>query len=248
MDETSALREILLRLADDYESGRRESAYFRGVDDEETTWLHQTFAAWASEGSITASLGWGIKFTADGYQRYLPQIKVLRAREKQRESEIRTASDLNVSLLYRIMDELGRLRGSIDSVVSTSSFETLVCDSGETRRYEKGCKHINRHLAFLEESGFVRIDAKLGDEDFAGIGLTLRGQTFVQPELAEFGKEPILPAVVKSLEDQIEILTYPRDEKDGLLYRLREAIAKQAPDVIAKVITEVGFQIMRGRK
>jgi hypothetical protein len=248
MDETSALREILLRLADDYDNGRRASAYFNGINDEETSWLHQTFAAWSSEGSITVSLGGGIRLTADGYQRYLPQIRVLRAREKQQESETSSASNLNVSLLYRIMNELGRLRGSTGSVVSTGSFKALLGNPGETRRDENGRKQINRHLAFLEESGFVRIDAKLGEEDFAGISLTLRGQTFVQPELAEFGKEPSLPAVVKSLEEQIEILTYPRDEKDGLLYRMREAIAKQAPDVIAKVIAEIGFKIMSGQK
>ncbi len=40
------------------------------------------------------------------------------------------------------------------------------------------------------------------------------------------------------------MLTYPQEQKDGMLYRLREAIAKQAPDVIAKVIAEVGAKIL----
>jgi hypothetical protein len=58
----------------------------------------------------------------------------------------------------------------------------------------------------------------------------------VQPELAEFGKEPMLPQVVKSLEDQFQLLTYPQEGKNKLLYRLREAVAKQGPDLMAKII------------
>jgi hypothetical protein len=68
----------------------------------------------------------------------------------------------------------------------------------------------------------------------------------VQPELAEFGRQPMLPQVVKSLEDQIQVLTYPQEQKDGMLYALREAIAKQAPDGIAKAIAEVGAKILTG--
>jgi hypothetical protein len=58
----------------------------------------------------------------------------------------------------------------------------------------------------------------------------------VQSELAEFGKEPMLPQVVKSLEDQFQVLTYPQEDKNKLLYRLREAVAKQGPDLMVKII------------
>jgi hypothetical protein len=37
----------------------------------------------------------------------------------------------------------------------------------------------------------------------------------------------MLPQVVKSLEEQIQVLTYAQEQKDGMLYRLREAIAKR---------------------
>jgi hypothetical protein len=70
----------------------------------------------------------------------------------------------------------------------------------------------------------------------------------VQPELADVGREPLLPQVVHSLEQSIDVLTYPEEEKRGMLFRLRDAISKQAPDVIAKVIAEVGFKIMCGSK
>jgi hypothetical protein len=39
-------------------------------------------------------------------------------------------------------------------------------------------------------------------------------------------------------------LGFPQEQKDGMLYRLREAIAKQAPDVIARAIAEVGAEIL----
>ena len=39
-----------------------------------------------------------------------------------------------------------------------------------------------------------------------------------------------------------------QEEKSGMLFRLREAIARQAPDVIAKVVSEVGFRIMGGSR
>jgi hypothetical protein len=50
----------------------------------------------------------------------------------------------------------------------------------------------------------------------------------------------MLPQVVKSLEDKIQVLSYPEAEKNGMLYRLRDALAGEVPDIIAKVIVEVG--------
>ena len=67
---------------------------------------------------------------------------------------------------------------------------------------------------------------------------------FLQPELAEFGQRPMLPQVVESIERRIAVLTYPEEEKNGMLYRLREAIAKGAPELIAEVIVEVSSKIL----
>ena len=58
---------------------------------------------------------------------------------------------------------------------------------------------------------------------------------------------PLLPQVMKSLERDIQVLTYPEAEKEGMLYRLREAMASQAPDVIAKVIAEISVAAFRAR-
>ena len=56
----------------------------------------------------------------------------------------------------------------------------------------------------------------------------------------------MLPQVVKSLENRIQVLTYPQEEKEGMLYNLREALTKQGPDLNAKVIAEIGYKIVTG--
>jgi hypothetical protein len=83
--------------------------------------------------------------------------------------------------------------------------------------YDQWNRHLSRHLDFLEEAGFVAIKARLGEQDRAGIRLTLNGQRFVQPELADFGREPLLPEVVKGIEQQIHSLTRPIQEKETLV-------------------------------
>jgi hypothetical protein len=49
----------------------------------------------------------------------------------------------------------------------------------------------------------------------------------------------MFPEVVKSIEEKIQILTYPQEEKDGMVYSLREAVAKQAPGFIADVLVKI---------
>lgn len=102
---------------------------------------------------------------------------------------------------------------------------------------------IERHLDYLAVDGFITTNPDTGLH--REIRLTAKGQKFVQPELAEFGQEPMLPQVVKSLENRI--LTYQeQNEKDGMLYSLREAIAKNAPDFIADVLVKIGAKLVTG--
>ena len=74
----------------------------------------------------------------------------------------------------------------------------------------------------------------------------MKGQKFVQPELAEFGQKAMLPQVLESIEKSVQVLTYPEEEKSGMLFRLREAVAKQAPDLIAKALAEIGYKLVKG--
>jgi hypothetical protein len=83
---------------------------------------------------------------------------------------------------------------------------------------------------------------------FAIIELTGHGREYLQPELAEFGRVPMLPQVVESIEKQLQVLSYPQEEKDRLLFRLHESVAKQAPEMIVKIIAEIAVKLLTGGK
>lgn len=154
--------------------------------------------------------------------------------------------NLDVSLLMKIMIGLGEFRGkrSPQNPPTTGELMKLVSDVTAAENGQVALNYLNRHVDFLVELKYLRI--KHPGIIHRGLELTAKGQMFLQPELAEFGQQPMLPQVVRSLESEIQVLTYPQEQKDGMLYRLREAVAKQAPDVIAKVIVEVGAKIVGG--
>jgi hypothetical protein len=152
--------------------------------------------------------------------------------------------DLNKSLLLDIMVRLGQLRERRDyRATQTNALMHLV--SPEFGPGQARLAHLNRHVNFLHDIGLLTV--KPAGVFYRSVQLTAKGQIFVQPELASFENQEMWPEVLKVLEKNIQVLTYPQDEKDGMLYRLREAIAKQAPDMIAKVIAEVGVKIAAGR-
>ena len=152
--------------------------------------------------------------------------------------------DLDVGLLHRIMIRLGELR-------ETSSAWNPPCEA-HLMELVRDCRptgqavlnYLQRHTDYLNEKRLLKIvpAAPL----YRVLQLTAKGQTYLQPELAEFGEIPILPAVVKSLEDKIAVLTYPEEEKEGMLHRLREALAEKGPDLFVKVLVEVGAKIAAG--
>lgn len=160
-----------------------------------------------------------------------------------------SVGNLNRMLLMGIMQRLHELQANIGSLVRTDDLTELIpvevsFPSGSREGVLRNF-YLDRHLEYLKERGYVT----LGTLTLAGVRvvqLTALGWEFVQPELAEFGRSPLLPDVLKALEDKIQILSYPQEEKAGLLYRLRDAIAQQAPDVIAKVIVEISAKLMRG--
>ena len=151
--------------------------------------------------------------------------------------------DLDVSLLLRIMTTMAERRAFNPQDVNSGLLAAMLFPDSD----DQYLQHVERHLAFLVDAGYlaqVRAESKMM---YASFKLTVKGQTFVQPELLEFGSKPLLPMVVKSLEDKINVLTYPEAEKSNMIYRLRDALAENAPDLIAKVIAEIGFKILGGR-
>jgi hypothetical protein len=154
--------------------------------------------------------------------------------------------DLDRSLLLKIMTRLGHLREEYTK--NHNSFELLDLLPADIKvNQQTAFAYLKPYLKFLEECGYIRIGGSLLHFGICTLDLTASGQMFVQPDLAEFGKEPLLPAVVRSIEDRIQVLTYPsQEEKSGMLFSLREAVAKQTPDVIAKVLAEIGYKLLRG--
>jgi hypothetical protein len=100
---------------------------------------------------------------------------------------------------------------------------------------QKALQYLDRHLVHLSERDFVKIGTvTMGSS--RTIRLTAQGEMFVQPELAEFGSEPLLPQVVQAIEQQI--LTYPEDRRSRFPFDLRAAIARNGPDLIARLLVE----------
>ena len=155
-------------------------------------------------------------------------------------------SKLDKSLLYRIMERVGELREAFPSTADTTDLLDLVGKERGSRNEPELTWYLDRHLEFLSDCEFVVLGAPTADVGIRTIELTGKGQMFVQPELAEFGTESMLPAVIRSLEGRLQALSFPQEEKDGLMYRMRDAVAKQAPDLIAKVIAEMCSKIISG--
>lgn len=155
------------------------------------------------------------------------------------------SGDLDLGLLHQIMIRLGELR-------ETSSAWNPPCE-GHLMELVRDCRptdgqvvlnYLQRHTDYLNERRLLKIVP--GAPIYRVLQLTAKGQTYLQPELAEFGEIPILPAVVKGLENEIAVLTYPEQEKEGMLHRLREALAERGPDLLVKVLVEVGAKIAAG--
>ena len=156
--------------------------------------------------------------------------------------------NLDVSLLYRILSRVGEFREEHPSFLQTVDILDLVPEVVKQHGEQKALFYLERHVMHLQERGYLRSTTpSLRGTGLRVLQLSSQGEMFVQPELAEFGSEPLLPQVMKSLERDIQVLTYPEAEKEGMFYRLREAMASQAPDVIAKVIAEISVAAFKAR-
>jgi hypothetical protein len=147
--------------------------------------------------------------------------------------------DLELSLLHQIMIRLGELRehrNAWNPVSEGDLFDLVRAANGM-----KALNHLQRHVDYLSERRLLTIPSAGGT--YRNLKLTAKGQSYVQPELAEFAEKPMLPDVVKSLENKIAVLTYPEPEKASMIQSLRQAVADKAPELIAKVLVELGAKI-----
>jgi hypothetical protein len=136
---------------------------------------------------------------------------------------------------------VGEIEGDPPNLAQSVDFLDLMGKRLEQAEL-KDMLYIDRHLVFLEECGFL----SLGDSTLdarRGVRLTHLGNMFLQPELSDFGNESLLPDLIKELERRIQTLTYPEEDRNGLLYKVREAFAKQSSDLIVKALIEIGSKV-----
>ena len=142
-------------------------------------------------------------------------------------------ASLDKSLLYRIMRLAGEIEGNGPDLVDTGDFLVLIGQSKDDILDLNGTLYLDRHLVFLQQTGFLSLGIQTYNMTRI-IKLTAQGHMFLQPELAEFGNESLLPDIIKAVEERIQTLTYPQEEKEGLMYRLREAATKQGGEALVK--------------
>jgi hypothetical protein len=120
-------------------------------------------------------------------------------------------ASLDKSLLYKIMHKVGEIEGGAPNFADTNDFLNLIGKQLDQAELED-MWYIDRHLVFLKECGFISLGSSTY-EGKRGVKLTAQGNMFLQPELAEFGNQSLLPDVIKALEERIQALTYPEEEK-----------------------------------
>jgi hypothetical protein len=131
---------------------------------------------------------------------------------------------LDIGLLLKIMKSVGESRDRGDPMFTISTGHLMDLVPAQVGSGEAAPEPLGQTRRLPSRGGYL---ATSPAGIYRWLRLTVKAQKFVQPELAEFVRQPMLPQVVKSLEEQIQVLTYAQEQKDGMLYRLREAIAKR---------------------
>ena len=154
-----------------------------------------------------------------------------------------------MEVLYRIMDRLKSIGSKFPGfAMSQDLLDLLDCLSPNGQAAvlpgRESYFQLNRYLHFLEQEGYLALDSGSMGGNYYNIKLTSHGQKFVQPELAEFGRAPMLPQVVNYIENRIDISARPEEEKAGMLVKLRDAMVSGATDVLAKALAEIAGKVM----
>lgn len=152
-----------------------------------------------------------------------------------------TQGDLDIGLLHRMMVRLGELRDHPPNFPATES-DIMPLVKSESLQGMAALNYLQRHTTYLRDIDLLKIGPSAGI--YRVLILTPKGQTYVQPGLSEFGSSPMLPAVVNSLETQIATSSVPESKKEGMIHDLRRAVADKAPELIAKVMVEIGTKIL----
>lgn len=151
--------------------------------------------------------------------------------------------DLDPKLLLDIMQRLGEFREEYPKLLQTLDLLDLVPDIVQQRGHNGALFYLEKYTIFLRDEGFIRQVSNAPGTGRMVLQLTSKGEKFVQPELAEFGREPLLPQIVNHIENRIEISHQSIEEKSEQKFKLREALANGAVDLMAKVIAELAGKV-----
>jgi hypothetical protein len=150
---------------------------------------------------------------------------------------------LDKSLLYRIMRRVGEIENDVPNLAQSTDLLMLI-DKPLDKAELKDKLYIDKHLVFLGQCGFLSLGPPTYDVK-RGIRLTALGNIFLQPELAEFSNTSIPPDIIESLEDRIKTLTYPEEDKNGLLFQVHEAFTKQKGELVVKTLFEIASLVLK---
>jgi len=152
-------------------------------------------------------------------------------------------ADLDISFLNRVFEKIRESPVDGDEATSWTFYGFVPAnhktDDRRTRLY------VRRHLEYLQDVGLLQLDARNAPGDYLLVKLTADGRHFVQPELAEF-YAGVTGQFVSAVETQIDTSSLSDDEKHTLKYKLKEALATHAPDLVVRLIVEILSRIATG--
>jgi hypothetical protein len=151
--------------------------------------------------------------------------------------------DKDFRLLLSIMKRLGESREEYDWL-HTRDLVSLIPVERQKPDPKEDTVMLDGYLRFLEQKGYVELGTPMIADLNRTVRLTAAGEIFVQPELAQIDNPSILPQLIEAIERQV--LTYPEVERDGFLFKLKDAIARNSPDLMAKLIVEVLPKLLTG--
>jgi hypothetical protein len=151
--------------------------------------------------------------------------------------------DKDFRLLLSIMKRLGESREEY-AWLHTRELIGLIPVERQKPDPKEDTIMLDGYLRFLEQKGYVELGTPVAIDLNRTARLTAAGEIFVQPELAQIDNPSILPQLIEAIEKQV--LTYPEEVRDGFLFRFKDAIARNSPELGAKMLVEVLPKLLSG--
>jgi len=146
------------------------------------------------------------------------------------------AGDRDFRLFLAVIKYLGENRDPF-TYIQTSDLVELILPQRRDPDARKNVRVMYSYVQFLEGIGYVKLGTPTLDSN-CSVELTPLGEMFVQPELAQLQNPGLLSEMLDAVEKQV--LTYSMDDADrnGFLFRFREALARKAPELAIQLLFE----------